>query len=361
MALRSFATVPYLPLLSLRPAEMRALQELPGKTKDHMLPVVGLRPWLSANLLERGLERLAEAYGSRPTVVAIDAAELTDKPRPVHAELAALRTSAAGYVNWCSFISSRPNFIPAVQISDTTQIGPQVSCFHQLGRGLAILIGEGALPGLRPLAATVGQMSGGGIETCFVLDYGKGSRDPLQLAVQVVGHCRVIYQHCPQASIAIAASSFPAEFVGVAYQEIYERTLFRAVSAQLPGAAVIYSDRGSARYERQAGGGGLPKPRIDYPLDSWWMFYRTEMDGFVGYSDRARALLVATDSKGNRYFDAALRVWGTLMIERTAANDTSAIRTPARSTAVRINLHLQRQTFFNDRAGLYDTEDDWGA
>ena len=58
-------------------------------------------------------------------------------------------------------------------------------------------------------------------------------------------------------------------------------------------------------------------------------------------------------------FDALLRVWGTQMIERTANGDPTAIKTPARSTAVRINLHLQRQTFFNDPIGLYDTEDDW--
>ena len=89
MPLRPFSAVPYMPLLSLRPAEMRALQELPNKTKDRMLPVIGLRPWLGANLLEKGLARLAEAYGERPTIVAVDAAELTDQPRPVHAELAA--------------------------------------------------------------------------------------------------------------------------------------------------------------------------------------------------------------------------------------------------------------------------------
>jgi hypothetical protein len=361
VALRPFATVPYLPLLSLRPAEMRALQELPNKTKDRMLPVVGLRPWLAANLLEKGLERLAEAYGDRPTIVSIDAADLTDKPRPVHAELAALRHSGEGYRNWCSFIATRPHFIPAVQISDAAQIGAQVSCFHELGRGLAIVVGVGALPGLQPLAVTVGQMSDGGIDTCFVLDLGKGSRDPLQLAVLVVGYCNTIRQHCPLAAIAIAASSFPADFTSISYQEIYERTLYRAVREQIAGGTLIYSDRGSARYERQSGGGGLPKPRIDYPLDGSWLFYRTETEGFAGYRDRAQRLIAATDPNNNRYFDANLRVWGTLMIERTAGNDTSAIKTPARSTAVRINLHLQRQTFFGDPAGLYDTEDDWGG
>jgi hypothetical protein len=361
MALRQFSTISYLPILSLRPAEMRALEELPDKTKDRLLPVIGLRPWLGANLLERGLERLTEAYGNRPTIVSIDAAELTDKPRPVHSELAALRHSINGYSNWCAFVTQRPNFIPAVQITDALQISSQVAYLHQLGRGLAVIVGTGALAGLGPLASTVGQMTGGGADTCFILDLGKGSKDPLQLAVFVVGYINTVRQYCPLASIAIAASSFPADFKDVPFQEIYERQLFNAVSEQYVGGGLIYSDRGSARFERQSGGGGLPKPRIDYPLDRWWLFYRTETDGFPGYRNRAQAVIDAVDNNGNRYFDADLRVWGTLMIERTAANDTSAIKTPARSTAVRINLHLQRQTFYGDPVGLHDTEDDWGG
>lgn len=118
---------------------------------------------------------------------------------------------------------------------------------------------------------------------------------------------------------------------------------------------MIYSDRGSARYERQKGGGGQPAPRIDYPLPYDWRFYRSDLDGFDGYAEQARMLLRAQPS----VFDPALRIWGTLMIERTAGGDSSAIKTPARSTAVRINIHLQRQTFINDPASLYDTEDDW--
>lgn len=350
-----------MPLLSLRPAEMRALQELPSKTKDRMLPVIGLRPWLSANLLDKGLEKLAEAYGDRPTIVSIDAAELIEKPRPVHGELASLRHSAGGYDNWCAFVAERPNYIPAIQIQDAAQISQQVSCFHQLGRGLVVQVGAGAIPGLEPLAITIGQMTEAGTDTCFVLDMGKGSKDPLQLAVFVVAYCDMIRSYCPHAYIAIAASSFPDDFKDVAFQEIYERQLFRAVGTNVPTGRLIYSDRGSARFERQTGGGGLPKPRIDYPLDHHWLFYRTEADGFPGYRNRAQALIDARDPAGVRYFDATLRVWGTLMIERTAANDTSAIKTPARSTAVRINLHLQRQTFYGDQVALHDTEDDWGG
>lgn len=360
MALRAFADTSYMPLLSLRPAELRAIEELPEKTKDRLFPIVVLRPWLSANMLETGLERLADAYDDRPTIVAMSAPEFPDTLRPVHEQLASLRLPAGGYMEWCRFIADRPNFVPAIQIADPEHIAEQISCFHALGRGLAIIVDNRSLPGLQALATIVGGLTDGGIDTCFVVDLGKQVSDPLERAVFVASYCTSIRQHCPHAAIAISASSFPADFVGREHQEIFERTLFNAVAGQFGAAGLVYSDRGSVRAEKQ-GGGGLPKPRIDYPLDREWRFYRTETEGFPGYRDRAMHLLSATRPDGGRIFDANIRVWGTLMIERTAAGDTSAIKTPARSTAARINLHLHRQTFYGDPVGLHDTDDEWAG
>jgi len=360
MALRAFGDTPYMPLLSLRPAELRAIEELPEKTKDKLFPIVVLRPWLSANMLETGLERLADAYNDRPTIVIVSALELSDTPRLVHEQLASLRLPAGGYAKWCQFIAARPNFVPAIQITDPGHIAEQISCFHALGRGMAVIVDNRTLPGLRALATVVGGLTDGGIDTCFVIDLGKQTSDPLERAVLVVAYCTSIRQHCPNATIAISGSSFPADFVGREQQEIYERTLFNAVVGQLGAEGLVYSDRGSVRAEKQSGG-GLPKPRIDYPLDREWRFYRTETEGFPGYRDRATHLLRATRPDGARIFDAQIRVWGTLMIERTAAGDTSAIKTPARSTAARINLHLHRQTFYNDPVGLHDTDDEWAG
>lgn len=354
MALRDFSEVPYMPVLSLRPAEMRALEELPNKTKDILLPIVHLRPWTTAHMLENGLVRLHEAYDGRPTIIAIGDAEPTLTPRPVHAELHALRNSAAGYGAWCAFIQERPNFIPAVQLTDPEHLAEQVECFYGLGRGLVVIVERAGLPGLGALSQSIAGETAGGTDTCFVLDLGVGSRDPLQLAVYVVAYCQTIFASCPQATVTISASSFPMDFKTIVDQEIYERTLFDAVAAQMQDARLVYSDRGSARVERQRGGGGQPAPRIDYPLANRWLFYRSASEGFAGYREQAIALQADND-----IFDAQLRVWGTLMIERTANGDTAAIRTPARSTAARINLHLQRQSFYGDPVGLYDTEDAW--
>jgi len=123
---------------------------------------------------------------------------------------------------------------------------------------------------------------------------------------------------------------------------------------------LIYSDRGSARVERQSGGGGLPAPRIDYPLVADWKFFRCEdgTTGFDGYQAQAEAL-IATEAEG--IWNPHLRVWGTQMIERTAAGDTSAIGSPQKATAARINLHLQRQTFYANPGEAEDTDEDWSG
>lgn len=359
MALRPFEEVPYLPFLSLRPAEMRALQELPDKTKDRLLPLVHLRPWTTAHQLQSATDRLHEAYGTRPTVLAVGADAAAGTPRPVHNDLAALRISDGGYQNWCEFIESSGNehYIPAVQIEAIDHIEEQVVKFHRLARGLVVIIPKGALLGLSALCATVARCTDGGVHTCFVIDEEVASRDPLQRAAVLVPYVRLIQSACPAAHISVSGSSFPDNFKSVTSQEIYERTLFDEIAKQVGRNRMIYSDRGSARVERQQGGGGLPAPRIDYPQAGTWRFYRSELEGFAGYQEQARTLCNAEP----RVFDDLLRIWGTLMIERTAHGDTSAIKTPARSTAVRINIHLQKQAFFNDPIGLYDTEDDWNG
>lgn len=360
-----FSKVPYLPFLSLRPAEMAALEELPEKTKDRLLPVIHLRPWVSAYALQSGLDRLTAAYGTRPTVIAVGPPESASKLRPVHGELARLRDGEGGYRNWCEFIEDRghEHFIPAVQLTDAAQIERQVRTFYELDRGLVVIVPRGALAGLRDLTRAVARQTEEGRHACFVIDEGRMDRDALSRAATLVGHCDTIRSICPQAHISISGSSFPDEFKGKKSQDIFERLLFDEVVAQVGTRRMIFSDHGSARVERQSGGGGLPAPRIDYPTDAVWSFFRTDDDkGIDGYQKVANALLkarVGDEETDPKLFDKKLRVWGTLMIERTAKKLEPTISTPARSTAVRINLHLQRQTFFGDAVGLYETEDDW--
>ncbi|EFH12968.1 hypothetical protein HMPREF0731_0811 [Pseudoroseomonas cervicalis ATCC 49957] len=84
------------------------------------------------------------------------------------------------------------------------------------------------------------------------------------------------------------------------------------------------------------------------------MFYRSDdLVGFAGYQQQAINLMRTP------IWEPGFRVWGTQMIERTAAGDTSAISGAQKATAARINLHLQRQTFYSAPEMAGDTDEDW--
>ncbi len=353
MALRDFNTLRYLPILPVRPGEMRALEELPDSTKDRMLPFVQLRPWVGANLLENALVRIQEAYGIRPIVIGIGDREPTQQ-RPVFGELERLRTPSQGFSAWCEFIEENENFIPVAQLHpDIADETAQIERLWGFGRGLVIYLPRPAFPGMAPLAQRVADITNSGQDVLFVLDFQTVSADHLQTSALAHGYITTIQTSCPAASISLSATSFPSAFDGLVFQQIYERRLFDQL-VELNVQRLVYSDRGSARIERPGGGGGQPYPRIDYPLAQDWRFFRNPtQSGFAGYQAQANALVAAGIWNPN------IRVWGTQMIERTIAGDQSAISSPQKSTAARINLHLQVQTFFDEPELAEQTEDDW--
>ena len=355
VALRNWDEVLYLPILSLRPAEMRALEELPNLTKERLLPIVHLRPWVGSHRLENALGRIESAYGDRPVVIAMGEAEPPNE-RPVHSQLASLRSYAGGFDEWCGFFEGNENYIPAIQFSPSVvDEESQIKRLHELGRGLVVIIEKFAFSAISIIARRVAERSQGGVDVCFILDFGIAGRDHLEVAARAAAYIDTIRGFAPESFVALSASSFPDSFVGLPDQPIYERRLFDSLPHR---DRLIYSDRGSARIERQSGGGGLPAPRIDYPLLSEWKFYRSDdgTTGFDGYQEQAQSLL-ATAPLG--IWDPDLRVWGTQMIERPAAGDTSAIGSPQKATAARINLHLQRQAFHDSPDEAGDTDEDW--
>jgi hypothetical protein len=332
---------------------MRALEELPNTTKDRLLPIIHLRPWVGSHRLENATGRIAEAYGDRRVVIAMGEREQPNE-RPVHAELATLRQPAYGFREWCRFFEQNESYIPAVQFSPEVQEEEaQIARLFGLERGLVVIVERPAFGFMGVIARRVGERSDGGQGVCFVIDFGLASRDHLQVAAIATGYINTIREHAPAAYVALSASSFPDSFVGVSDQPIYERRLFDTL---LDTDRLIYSDRGSARVERQTGGGGQPAPRIDYPLFDLWDFYRSDdLVGFPGYQQQAINVMTG----GN--WNPALRVWGTQMIERTAAGDMSAIGSPQKATAARINLHLQLQAFYGAPDAAEDTDEDWSG
>lgn len=353
MPLRSWSDVSYLPILALKPAEMRALEELPDQTKNRLLPFVPLRPWVGSHRLESSLDRISVSYGDRPIVVEVGEREVP-KARPVFGELEALRSPDDGFDNWCEFVEQNESYIPVAQVGiDPNEERTQIGRLHELQRGLAIRVERNAFGGLRQLALQVAQLTDGGRDVCFVLDYGSVRANHLLIAAQTVGLISTIRELAPLAFVSVSASSFPASFANLPSQLIYERRLFDEIVGQLGYDQLIYGDRGSARADQLGGGSGVIPARIDYPDFQQWSFFRSEETGAEGYIEQAQVLM------NSELWNGDLRVWGTQMIERTARGDASAIDTPGKSTAARINLHLQLQTFYDEPESVEDTEDDW--
>lgn len=355
MLARDLGMVEYLPMLSVRPAEMLALRELPERDKDLMLPFFQLRPWVSAARLNSAIDKLSEAYGDRPYFVSLAEPEALTTRRDVHDELDRLRAPDNGFAAWCKFVEERENLIPSLQLTDVTQFDLQAERISNLGRGAIVHIEQSAFQFIRQIVSRTAAHTNRGMGVVFVLDFGRQTKTFLLHQAEAVGLARSILDIAPNARIALSASSFPESFTSISSQSIYEREVFEGVKDSI-GDAILYSDRGSARAERQTGGGGSPAPRIDFAARKDWYFFRSDESDDRAGAYQGQALALMEDEK---VWDPALRVWGTQMIERTALGDEGAIVSPARATAARINIHLHQQTFYGDPSKLYDTDEEW--
>lgn len=347
----------YIPILTIRPAEMVALQELPAKDKDLLLPLILLGGWVGAGTLEKSFDRVTEAYDDRPWIADINEMYMEkSNDREVFKELQELMNSSGGYKNWYDLIQSKPNLIPCLQLRDITQLPAQIDRFLSLGRGICVRFTPGMFTSIRPVLAQIAAKQVR--DLCIILDHGQeryNSRQPdaLTRAATIDTYVKQIVAVVPSASVVTSSTSFPIDFAnGGAEQEIFERTVYNEVKRLNQNIPVIYSDRGSARAER-TGGGGIPAPRIDYPLSNRWLFFREATPKPQGYYDAAAAAIA------NPNWNNDLNIWGTQMIKLTSLGDQYAISSPVRSTSVRINIHLHQQLYYDTPAELTNTDDDW--
>ena len=349
----------YLPILDLRPAEMLALEELPAKDKDTISPLFRLRPWVGSNHLDKSIGRLKKAFGNRPCFLEVAEKEFVEREREVHTQLGELRSSADGYQRWVEFLSEpeHAHFIPALQLGgELALFYQQIEKIYAMGRGFLVRL-EGPKPEtITALCDAIAGRTNLGLGVTFILDFGKQNASFSNMEPYIKSLVSVARAKCPSANIALSASSFPEAFTSIEQQKIYERLLFNNLSKELENP-IIYSDRGSTRAEKQHGGGGLPAPRIDYPKKNEWFFFRQSTPSttaFDGYQTQALNVM------RSEIWDKGLKLWGSQMIERTAAGDSQAgISSPNRSTAVRINLHLHRQIHYLDDKSFFDTDEEW--
>lgn len=359
-------SIKYIPLLYLKPAEMVAVQELPEKEKDILLPIIVLRRWLASKNFSSSLDKITEAFGNRNTILDLDYSNLSDlKVRDGEKHLDFLKDfeplfdSKNGYMNWVQFIANHENFIPVLQLHDLDELGSQIDNFSKLNKLMVLRLKKSDL-NTRSfeiiLEKTHGKLFADGL--LIQIDYEDIDRQALieyEKFIKIFEDLSVLF---PQAHFSFSATSFPFSFTNSYRGElpIYERQIFNKIFAVLEHKRLIYSDRGSARASTRMSA-GTPPPRIDYPLKNEWRFVRKEFrDGLKKeylYSEAASEIMKSD------YWMPELQLWGTQMIEKTSMGDDYGIYNPTRATAVRINIHLYQQLHYLENISDLGTDEPW--
>lgn len=363
----------YAPILSLSPSEMEALEQLPEKDKELILPIFPLKGWMSSQVLENSLKKIKKTIGNRKWIAHFDKEYLSGNkhylltgtyPREVFNQLVELKKTSEGYKNWYLFLKEIPEAIPTVFLDDLAQLENQLINLSSLGRGLVFIfeVKKLALTSYIEIINTITKLKIDDI--FFVYDLGTiGSeyKDYYQPFINLINRTKEII---PFARITISGTSFPFNFAGYYRGEnsIYERLFFNIIKSAVAFYPIIYSDRGSARIEKQSGGGNLPPPRIDYPLKNDWRFIRREFKDPKSPEEGEKEYLYylcAKEIMQQEYWSKSLHLWGTQMIELTSKQEKFGISTPQKATAVRINIHLYTQLHYDHKLEEIDTDEDW--
>jgi len=363
----SFDDVKYIPILCLKPAEMAALEELPEKDKDNLLPLIPLKKWTTASNLEKACARLKKAFSDRPIILDLDRDYLKEcigKTTQIAQELLALNDSSNGYANWVSFFKENPNYLPVLQLQDSNELHAQIDGFIEIKSSIVLrleLTNKLTINDYTDVLRNIYSKKNNILNLLIILDYGDFDRTDLINVHKYVQVINWFSKFFPEAKVSISGTSFPYSFTGSYKGEIpiYERQIYNKIVSNIEGLSLIYSDRGSARANSLNGGGGVPPPRIDYPLKNDWRFVRKE---FITGDENEKEFLYYEACKeviASDYWDKNLHLWGTQMIEKTALKDPYGITSPQKATAVRINIHLYIQLHYFDKLDELDTDEDW--
>ncbi|WP_436907130.1 beta family protein [Enterobacter kobei] len=363
----------YAPILSLSPSEMMALEQLPGKDKDNILPVIPLKGWASSQQLENSLLRIEKSIDDRKWVASIDKDYLLNNktflftgkyPREVFYQLKELLQPTNGYDNWYKFLVKTIHAIPVVNLEESSALELQIKKLYSLDRGIVFIfdLKNMTLSYYHDVIRLISKM--GIQDLLFIYDIGTINGDYNNYYQPILNLINKTKEKIPFVRVAISGTSFPFNFAGYHRGEnpIFERLLFNKLKQNITSYPTIYSDRGSARIEKQSGGGNLPPPRIDYALKNDWRFIRHEFydPKSPGEGEKEELYsLCAKEIMEQEYWSENLHLWGTQMIELTSKGDKFGINSAQKATAVRINLHLYTQLHYNDELESIDTDEEW--
>jgi len=336
----------YVPLLHARLAEMRALRELATSTKNVILPVIRIRPWLNAKNLSKAFDVIEEAFGDRAFGLDLDSTKFDpSNQKPAYQEFAALFNEADGFSNYYDCVAEKVNRVPVIRRPEgvTPFLDRQLESAKELERGLVVRVFPDQLGDYIQVAAACAEKR---LENVvFVVDCG-WRMDILTQAAQCTSIVNNILDVSEDIEVVVAGSSFPNAFAGMGERgsfQVNERLLFQNVRQNINRGLLVYGDWGSTRPPTDP----VPMtnvPRIDTADNTIWMSWRSE----AGETYEKVAERVVADPLWTGNTD----LWGNYLIESTAEGLEPAIKAPAMAAAVRVNLHMHTQAHFDNPNNL---------
>ena len=274
----------YVPTLAVRPSEMNGLEQLPALTKDRMLPVFLLAPWVNSNSLEKTVERAEKAFPNRQYVLDLDRDYEIDVPRTdPQRELRGLFDSSGCFENWWNFISQFPSIRPCLQLDrqPVACLRTQIEFAQNLNREFCVRIELGRLPG--NLSELVETLNAIGTADYFVLIDGGWTLNPLSLSAQVSGIIDNVFGDIDaEIPIVVSSTSMLNNFQDIVNCEeitFGSRDLVRQVAANTNRRYIVYGDWGSTRPREPSSHRQRPLDRIDYPTPSGCVIARNGDEG----------------------------------------------------------------------------------
>ena len=347
----------YVPTLAVRAGEMNGLEFLPAVSKDRMVPVFLLAPWVNSRNLERTIERIERAYPRRPYFLDFDRDYV---PKDADNSLAqsewlVLRNSSNRFEAWWSFCKKFPTIMPCLQLDEQERgdIEAQVRGIQESEREFCLRIELTRIP--PNLQMVVNLLQGIGTADFSVVIEGGWMIDPLTLYARAEGVITELLEDLDgRVPIVVSCTSMRKGFsdiVGIVEHPFSNHQLLDQLRRDTNRDILLYGDWGSTR-PREDSFGQAPFPRIDYATEDSWHFSRNREEEW-DYRKSAEAIIESS------IWDGELGIWGEEMIRNTARNPEFAIDTPQKNIAARVNVHLHRQALYGDDISGMDLDEDW--
>ena len=335
-----------MPLIYLRQSEMQALDELPVATKNLIIPIIRMRPWLGSKTLAKSTDRVRKAIGDRLFGFDIDPAKRGFGTGATKDEFAALFSEADNWKNYYDHIEPMANAVPVLRSKNTSNVEEEIKRIQSLDRGLIVRVEVGSHAYVSELAKALVEHY---VENVlFVLDCGWHAH-LLPFQAQCVGLIKTLIAIAPNAEFVVAGGDFPLtgfDNKGSHFSiEGEERSLVEAVRREINEAEIFFGDWASARPPRIDNEIRRNRPRVDMPTRTGWECWRRATPG-KSYQDICASAVVG------RGLGESSDLWGNQMIIGTAGGEGAAqIRSPNVAAAVRINLHMILQAHFDTGSG----------